>query len=85
MTKVPPAGMLNTLSAVGVPTFEELNAAGRGVPQDDVEGYMWLSLAAARLDPKAEADRDAVAARMTPDQIMLAEEFVREWKPAPPP
>ena len=60
-------------------------AVGRGVPQDDVEAYMWLSLAAARFEPKADADRDAVAARMTPDQILTAEEFVREWKPAPPP
>jgi hypothetical protein len=60
-------------------------AAGRGVPQDDVEGYMWLSLAAAKFERKADADRDALAARMTPDQILTAEEFVREWKPAPPP
>jgi TPR repeat protein len=60
-------------------------AAGRGVPQDDVEGYMWLSLAAAKLEPGANADRDAVAARMTPEQMSTAEEFVREWKPAAPP
>lgn len=59
-------------------------AAGRGVPQDDVVSYMWLSLAAARYEPKAYADRDAVAAWMTPDQIQTAKERAREWKPVPP-
>jgi len=59
-------------------------AVGEGVPQDDVESYMWLSLAAANSEPKASADRDAVAARMTPDQIQTAQELIREWKPAPP-
>jgi len=57
-------------------------AAGRGVPQDDVEAYMWLSLAAARFEPRADADRDALAARMTPDQVSTGQEFVREWKPS---
>jgi uncharacterized protein len=54
-------------------------AAGRGVPPDDVEAYMWLSLAG------ADADRDAVATRMTSDQVLTAQEFVREWKPSPQP
>lgn len=60
-------------------------AAGQGVPREDVESYLWLSLAAANSEPKASADRDAVAARMTPDQIETAQELIREWKPAPPP
>jgi hypothetical protein len=44
-----------------------------------------LSLAAARFEPRADADRDAVAARMTPDQVSTVQEIVREWKPSPSP
>lgn len=59
-------------------------AAGKGVPRDDVKSYMWLSLAAARFELKAYAERDAVAARMTADQIETAQDLVRKWKPTPP-
>ena len=59
-------------------------AGGRGVPRDDVESYMWLTLAGAGFETKVYADRDVVAARMTPDQILMAEELLREWKPAAP-
>jgi len=45
---------------------------GRGVLQDYVEGYKWLSLAAVGGLPGAAAARDRLADRMTPDQINAA-------------
>ena len=58
---------------------------GQGVPQDRVAGHMWLSLAAAQASG-ADRDtyiesRDAVAKRMTAEQIAEAESLAKEWKP----
>ena len=57
--------------------------AGRGVPQDDIAAYVWLTLTGAGLGATGAAVREAVARRMTRAQIEAAEELVREWKPAP--
>ena len=58
---------------------------GRGVPQDYVEAHMWYNLAATQLsgekrDGSVEA-RDAVAERMTAEQIAEAQRRAREWTP----
>jgi TPR repeat protein len=55
---------------------------GRGVPQDYVQAHMWFNLAASHTYPvdDAVADRDLVAARMTPLQIAEAQRLAREWK-----
>ena len=70
---------------------------GRGVPQDYVEAHMWFNLAAvAGSAPPVGAPsgvnrgvfvkaRDAVAERMTADQIAEAQRRAREWKPTPEP
>ena len=59
---------------------------GRGVPQDDTQAYMWVNLAASRArgdDRKRYArERDAVAKRMTPQQIANAQRTPREWQAA---
>jgi uncharacterized protein len=52
-------------------------ATGRGVRRDDVQAYKWFALAG------ATANRDLVAARMTPRQIDEAEELVRTWQARP--
>jgi hypothetical protein len=56
------------------------------VPQDYVEAYKWMNLAAARTsgaDQKRFADgRDAVAKKMTPDQLSEAQKQAREWMEA---
>ena len=62
-------------------------ANGQGVPQDHVEAHMWFNLAAAQSsgedrDQTVES-RDAVAERMTPDQIAEAQRRAREWTPTP--
>ena len=58
---------------------------GLGVQQSIVVSHMWFTLAAARSsaensDAYAKA-RDAVAARMTADQIAEAERRAQEWTP----
>lgn len=72
-------------------------ATGDGVPQDPVQAYIWLSLAASTsvsrtpLCPTPTGDeqkmysakRDAIAAKMTPQQIAEAERLTREWKATP--
>jgi uncharacterized protein len=55
---------------------------GHGVPQDYVLAHMWFNLAAATgIVDGAAADRDMVAAKMTPAQIAEAQKLAREWKP----
>ena len=54
---------------------------GDGVPQDYVQAYMWYSLGAANGAKRGTALRDALAKRMTPDQIAEAQQLAREWKP----
>ena len=59
---------------------------GRGVPQDDVEAHMWLTIAASR-STGAERElivtaRDAVAVRMTPTDLREAERRAQAWHAA---
>jgi TPR repeat protein len=61
-------------------------AAGLGVTQDNVTALMWYSIAAVtsqgvRLEGggSAAADRDALAARMTPEQISQAQKRADDW------
>jgi hypothetical protein len=54
-----------------------------GRSPDNVTACMWLTLAASRLRgdvrDRAIGQRDAVAARMTPAQLVEARRRVREW------
>ena len=58
---------------------------GQGIPQDYVQAHMWLTLAAFTLSQTEAASavkiRDIIAAKMTPAQILMAQELSREWKP----
>ncbi len=54
---------------------------GLGVPQDDVQAHMWLSLAAAQGIENARKARDRLAEKMTPVQLADAQRLAREWKP----
>ena len=60
-----------------------LHRDGRGVPSDVVEAYKWLTLATAAADPfpEAEAERNLLAAKMTPAQIAAAQRLAGAWKP----
>src|SRR5665213_2707286 len=48
-----------------------------------VMAHMWFNLAGAQGDKRAAEARDAVAKKMTPDQIAEAQRMAREWKPTP--
>ena len=58
---------------------------GEGVPQDNVQAYMWLNLAAVKTEAlmpgydDARKERDLVAKEMTPADISTAQRLVREW------
>ena len=58
--------------------------SGQGVTQDDLEAHIWLNLAAQSSGETRERyvkARDAVAARMTFEQIADAQRRAREWTP----
>jgi uncharacterized protein len=62
---------------------------GQGVAEDYVQAYKWFALSAAFAASlegraRAEANRDKVAAMMTPTQIAEAQQLAQEWKPAKP-
>lgn len=54
---------------------------GDGVQQDYVQAYMWYNLGTANGASPGDLRRDALAKRMTPEQIAEAQQLVREWKP----
>ncbi len=67
-------------------------ARGQGVPEDLVRAHMWLSLSEAhaaqitgaqKLLRDAQELRDEVGQKMTPEQILEAEQLARDWKPKP--
>ena len=53
---------------------------GLGVPQDYVEAHKWLNLAAGRGNAEAADEREALAAKMTLQQIASAQEQARAWR-----
>jgi hypothetical protein len=63
-------------------------AHGLGVAQDYVEAHMWLNLAVSRFSGEEQkrraGARDALAKKMTPQQIAKAERRALEWKPVGP-
>ena len=58
---------------------------GQGVTEDFVEAYKWLNLAATRASgSKQEFSyriRDAVATKMSPDQVAQAQQLALVWRP----
>ena len=60
-----------------------LYVQGLGVLQDYVEAHKWLNLAASRGEVEALHERDAVAAKMTAQQIATAQERAASWRPDP--
>jgi uncharacterized protein len=49
--------------------------------RDAVQALKWLNLAASSRYLPAIADRDALAAKLTPAQVAEAERLAQEWKP----
>ena len=59
----------------------KLYAQGLGALQDYVEAHKWFNLAASRGEAEAVKERDALAAKMTPQQVQAAQELARSWRP----
>jgi len=58
---------------------------GKEVPRNLVQAYAWLDVAATtsakpEIAGRAAQDREGVAARMTPMQIVEARELAKQWK-----
>ena len=58
-----------------------LYVKGLGAPQDYIEAYKWFNLAASRGERAALPERDALAAKMTPQQVATAQERAAAWRP----
>ena len=72
------AGGRRSMLALG-----RLYVQGLGVIQDYVEAHKWLNLAASRGEVAALTERDALAAKMTPQQIAAAQERAAAWRSVP--
>ncbi len=62
-------------------TLGVMYSVGQGVPQDYVRANRWWNLSAAQGIENGRKGRGAVAERMTPAQIAVAQRLAREWKP----
>jgi TPR repeat protein len=60
-----------------------LYANGYGVLQDYIQAYKWYNLAASQGQRFALAARDAIAERMTAEQIAKSQDLAWEWRPDP--
>ncbi len=54
---------------------------GLGVIQDYVEAHKWFNLAASRGVAEALEERDALSAKMTPEQVATAQARAAAWQP----
>ena len=70
------AGDAKAMLALG-----RLYVQGLGVPQNYVHAHLWFSLAASRFEAEAVKERDALAARMSPEQVAEAQKLAAAWQP----
>ncbi len=59
----------------------KLSEEGLGVPQNYIEAHRWYNLAAAGGAPGAAAARDALAAKMSKEQLGEAQRLAAAWRP----
>jgi localization factor PodJL len=57
--------------------------AGLGVKKNPVEAYQWFALAAARGDKESEKRVKRARLRLRPEQLRVADQAVRQWRPKP--
>ncbi len=59
---------------------------GEGVPQNNVTGYMWMTLASQKIEERFRenltAKMTALAAKMTPQEIAESQRLAAQWKPS---
>jgi len=59
-----------------------MSVNGLGVPQDDVQAFAWFDCADRQGEANGAIGRDALAQRMSPEQVEQARRLAREWAPA---
>jgi localization factor PodJL len=57
-----------------------LHENGLGVPQDLKQAYKWLAISARGGDKEAIRRRDILKGKLTADDVVAAEELVKNWK-----
>lgn len=62
-------------------TLGQMYARGHGVIQSYLDAHKWFNLAASAGHPRAGAQRDAIASRMTSTQVARAQRQARLWTP----
>ena len=62
-------------------TLGQLSLNGEGFPIDDVQAYVWFSLAGAQGDRDAVVMMEQLEKRLTPEEFARAQRLAREWKP----
>ena len=70
------AGDAKAMLALG-----RLYVQGLGVPQNYVHAHMWFSLAASRFEAEGVKERDALAEKMSPEQVAEAQKLAVAWQP----
>ena len=55
--------------------------AGKGLPQSDLEAFVWASLAANSGDPHLIKIRDRIAQRLSPEDLAAGQKRVKDWAP----
>jgi uncharacterized protein len=69
-------------------TLGAMYAQGQGVTQDYVQAYVWFHLAASMQSgvdrETAVKERDLAARRLTPEELMRAQQMAQDWKPTTP-
>ena len=58
-----------------------LHVQGLGTLQDYVQAHLWFNLAASRGEAAALQEREAIAAKMTPEQVARAQQLAAAWRP----
>lgn len=56
-------------------------ALGQGVKKNSIQAHKWANIAAAKGDEDSAKLRDAIAKKMTQEQINEAQRLARDWKP----
>ena len=70
------AGETKSMLALG-----RLYLQGLGVPQNYIQAHMWFNLAASRGEAAAMTERDALAAKLTPEVLTEAQNLALAWQP----
>lgn len=73
--------LFSSLLKVAQASLGFMYAAGRGVPQDYVQGYMWLCVSDIEEGGEVGEQLKAIAAKLSPEQMVKAEQLARDWKP----